>query len=79
MLKAIVSWCFQSQVEDRLDRLDDVIHVLRNHAVGPTAGLTTDLHGLLNPPHHIHPGSGSSLPLTCHAPAMVNKLYSERI
>ncbi|XP_017261090.1 transcription factor 12 [Kryptolebias marmoratus] len=60
-----------SQVEDRLDRLDDVIHVLRNHAVGPTAGLPTDIHGLLNQPHHIHPGSGSSLPLTCHAPAMV--------
>ncbi|XP_013876962.1 transcription factor 12 isoform X2 [Austrofundulus limnaeus] len=61
-----------SQVEDRLDRLDDVIHVLRNHAVGPTAGLTTDLHGLLNKPHHIHPGSGNSLPLTCHASAMVD-------
>ncbi|KAF3854952.1 hypothetical protein F7725_023007 [Dissostichus mawsoni] len=37
-----------SQVEDRLDRLDDVIHVLRNHAVGPTAGLPADIHGLLN-------------------------------
>ncbi|XP_037539516.1 transcription factor 12 [Nematolebias whitei] len=60
-----------SQVEDRLDRLDDVIHVLRNHAVGPTAGLPTDIHSLLNQPHHMHPGSGSSLPFTCHAPAMV--------
>ncbi|KAM9754162.1 transcription factor 12-like [Menidia menidia] len=60
-----------SQVEDRLDRLDDVIHVLRNHAVGPTAGLPTDIHGLLNQSHHAHPGSASTLPLTCHTPAMV--------
>ncbi|KAM4573672.1 transcription factor 12-like [Odontesthes bonariensis] len=60
-----------SQVEDRLDRLDDVIHVLRNHAVGPTAGLPTDIHGLLNQTHHSHPGSAGTLPLTCHTPAMV--------
>ncbi|KAM9375379.1 transcription factor 12-like [Pholidichthys leucotaenia] len=60
-----------SQVEDRLDRLDDVIHVLRNHAVGPTAGLPTDIHGLLNQTQHSHPGSASTLPLNCHSPAMV--------
>ncbi|KAK2842405.1 hypothetical protein Q5P01_012605 [Channa striata] len=60
-----------SQVEDRLDRLDDVIHVLRNHAVGPTTGLPADIHGLLNPTHHGHAGPGSSLPLTCDTPAMV--------
>uniref|UniRef100_UPI0037E869B3 transcription factor 12-like n=1 Tax=Semicossyphus pulcher TaxID=241346 RepID=UPI0037E869B3 len=60
-----------SQVEDRLDRLDDVIHVLRNHAVGPTAGLLTDIHGLLNQTHLSQPGSASTLPLTCHTPAMV--------
>ncbi|XP_059191466.1 transcription factor 12-like [Centropristis striata] len=60
-----------SQVEDRLDRLDDVIHVLRNHAVGPTAGLPTDIHGLLNQNLHGHPGSASTLPLTCHTPSMV--------
>ncbi|XP_010744723.3 transcription factor 12 [Larimichthys crocea] len=60
-----------SQVEDRLDRLDDVIHVLRNHAVGPTAGLPSEIHGLLNQAHHGHPGSASTLPLTCHTPAMV--------
>uniref|UniRef100_A0A672IBB1 Transcription factor 12 n=1 Tax=Salarias fasciatus TaxID=181472 RepID=A0A672IBB1_SALFA len=54
-----------SQVEDRLDRLDDVIHVLRNHAVGPTAGLPGDVHGLLNQSHQSHPGSaGTALPLT---------------
>ncbi|XP_056273435.1 transcription factor 12-like [Pseudoliparis swirei] len=60
-----------SQVEDRLDRLDDVIHVLRNHAVGPTAGLPSDMHGLLNQNLHGHLGSASSLPLSCHTSAMV--------
>ncbi|XP_032441180.1 transcription factor 12-like isoform X1 [Xiphophorus hellerii] len=58
-----------SQVEDRLDRLDDVIHVLRNHAVGPTSCLPSDLHGLLGQSHHSHPAS--TAPLTCHTPAMV--------
>uniref|UniRef100_A0A3P9IUT0 BHLH domain-containing protein n=1 Tax=Oryzias latipes TaxID=8090 RepID=A0A3P9IUT0_ORYLA len=60
-----------SQVEDRLDRLDDVIHVLRNHAVGPTAGLPIDIQGLLNQPHPCHPDPASTLPLTCHTSAMV--------
>ncbi|XP_035499315.1 transcription factor 12 isoform X2 [Scophthalmus maximus] len=60
-----------SQVEDRLDRLDEVIHVLRNHAVGPTPGLPPDIHGLLNQTHHSHPGSANTLQLSCHTPAMV--------
>ncbi|CAJ1056479.1 transcription factor 12-like isoform X1 [Xyrichtys novacula] len=60
-----------SQVEDRLDRLDDVIHVLRNHAVGPTAGLLTDIHGLLNQTHQNQPGSASTLALSCHTSSMV--------
>ncbi|XP_054632377.1 transcription factor 12-like [Dunckerocampus dactyliophorus] len=60
-----------SQVEDRLDRLDDVIHVLRNHAVGPTAGFASDIHGLLNQNHHGRPNPVGTLPLTCHSPAMV--------
>lgn len=64
-------------MEDRLDRLDDVIHVLRNHAVGPTAGLPSEIHGLLNQAHHGHPGSASTLPLTCHTPAMVNNHFFE--
>lgn len=34
-------------MEDRLDRLDDAILVLRNHAVGSTASLPSDLHSLL--------------------------------
>ncbi|XP_027557813.1 transcription factor 4 isoform X16 [Neopelma chrysocephalum] len=38
-----------SRIEDRLERLDDAIHVLRNHAVGaaPMAGAHGDMHGLL--------------------------------
>nr|XP_033775931.1 transcription factor 12 isoform X4 [Geotrypetes seraphini] len=45
----------QSRMEDRLDRLDDAIHVLRNHAVGPStsmSGAHTDLHNLLGPSHN---------------------------
>lgn len=64
-------------MEDRLDRLDDVIHVLRNHAVGPTAGLPIDIQGLLNQPHPCHPDPASTLPLTCHTSAMVNNRYFE--
>lgn len=39
----------QSRIEDRLERLDDAIHVLRSHAVGPSPGLSThsDVHSLL--------------------------------
>ncbi|XP_055078364.1 transcription factor 12-like [Periophthalmus magnuspinnatus] len=62
-----------SQVEDRLDRLDDVIHVLRNHAVGPRA----DVPGLLSPSPHPPQGpasSASSLPLACHTPTMVEAI-----
>uniref|UniRef100_A0A8C6NRK0 Transcription factor 12 n=1 Tax=Nothobranchius furzeri TaxID=105023 RepID=A0A8C6NRK0_NOTFU len=36
-----------SRMEDRLDRLDDAILVLRNHAVGSTTSLPSDIHGLL--------------------------------
>ncbi|XP_063245342.1 transcription factor 4-like isoform X3 [Prinia subflava] len=38
-----------SRIEDRLERLDDAIHVLRNHAVGaaPMGAAAGDLHGLL--------------------------------
>uniref|UniRef100_A0A4W4H0S5 BHLH domain-containing protein n=1 Tax=Electrophorus electricus TaxID=8005 RepID=A0A4W4H0S5_ELEEL len=36
------------QIEDKLDRLDDAIHILRNHAVGGTnITLTNDMHNLL--------------------------------
>ncbi|XP_030044842.1 transcription factor 12 isoform X3 [Microcaecilia unicolor] len=47
--------CEQTRMEDRLDRLDDAIHVLRNHAVGPStsmSGTHTDLHSLLGPSHN---------------------------
>ncbi|KAM9496459.1 transcription factor 12-like [Clarias gariepinus] len=38
----------QPMVEDRLDRLEDVIHVLRNHAVGGTnISLTNDMRSLI--------------------------------
>ncbi|KAM7014663.1 transcription factor 12 isoform 3-T4 [Tautogolabrus adspersus] len=37
----------ESRMEDRLDRLDDAILVLRNHAVGSTASLPSDLQSLL--------------------------------
>ncbi|XP_036440268.1 transcription factor 12 isoform X3 [Colossoma macropomum] len=41
-----------SRMEDRLDRLDDAIHVLRNHAVGSTASLPSDIHSLLGQAHN---------------------------
>ncbi|XP_063268969.1 transcription factor 12 isoform X3 [Prinia subflava] len=56
--------CEQSRMEDRLDRLDDAIHVLRNHAVGPSTSLSAghaDIHSLLGPSHNGPIGSlGSS-------------------
>ncbi|MGH0154874.1 UNVERIFIED_CONTAM: hypothetical protein FKN15_029779 [Acipenser sinensis] len=45
----------QSRMEDRLDRLDDAIHVLRNHAVGPSTSMSGghgNLHSLLGPSHN---------------------------
>uniref|UniRef100_A0A672UMS3 Transcription factor 4 n=2 Tax=Strigops habroptila TaxID=2489341 RepID=A0A672UMS3_STRHB len=50
--KALAS---QSRIEDRLERLDDAIHVLRNHAVGPATampGAHGDMHGLIGPSHN---------------------------
>ncbi|XP_031701881.1 transcription factor 12 isoform X1 [Anarrhichthys ocellatus] len=42
----------ESRMEDRLDRLDDAILVLRNHAVGSTASLPSDIHSLLGQPQN---------------------------
>ncbi|XP_006837570.1 PREDICTED: transcription factor 4-like isoform X6 [Chrysochloris asiatica] len=45
----------QSRIEDRLERLDDAIHVLRNHAVGPSTampGAHGDMHGIIGPSHN---------------------------
>ncbi|XP_058026646.1 transcription factor 4 isoform X10 [Ahaetulla prasina] len=45
----------QSRIEDRLERLDDAIHVLRNHAVGPSTampGSHSDLHSLIGSSHN---------------------------
>ncbi|XP_041274348.1 transcription factor 12 isoform X2 [Onychostruthus taczanowskii] len=53
----------ESRMEDRLDRLDDAIHVLRNHAVGPSTSLSAahgDIHSLLGPSHNGPIGSLSS-------------------
>lgn len=50
-------------MEDRLDRLDDAIHVLRNHAVGPSTSLSAahgDIHSLLGPSHNGPIGSLNS-------------------
>ncbi|XP_056100883.1 transcription factor 4-like isoform X1 [Rhinichthys klamathensis goyatoka] len=51
----------QSRIEDRLERLDDAIHVLRSHAVGPSTampGAHADMHALI-PPSHSHNGAMS--------------------
>ncbi|KAM3828383.1 transcription factor 12 isoform 2-T4 [Vipera latastei] len=44
--------CEQSRMEDRLDRLDDAIHVLRNHAVGPSTSPHGEMEGLLRLSHN---------------------------
>ncbi|XP_057578451.1 transcription factor 12 isoform X8 [Hippopotamus amphibius kiboko] len=70
----------QSRMEDRLDRLDDAIHVLRNHAVGPSTSLPaghSDIHSLLGPSHNAQIGSlnsnygGSSLVTSSRSASMV--------
>ncbi|XP_025774733.1 transcription factor 12 isoform X8 [Puma concolor] len=70
----------QSRMEDRLDRLDDAIHVLRNHAVGPSTSLPAghnDIHSLLGPSHNAPIGSlnsnygGSSLVTSSRSASMV--------
>uniref|UniRef100_A0A0J9YU37 Transcription factor 4 n=1 Tax=Mus musculus TaxID=10090 RepID=A0A0J9YU37_MOUSE len=50
----------QSRIEDRLERLDDAIHVLRNHAVGPSTAVPGghgDMHGIMGPSHNGAMGS----------------------
>uniref|UniRef100_A0A8C4PZC6 BHLH domain-containing protein n=1 Tax=Eptatretus burgeri TaxID=7764 RepID=A0A8C4PZC6_EPTBU len=43
----------QSRMEERLDRLDDAIHVMRNHAVGPAPGLAVSpAEGLVTTSHN---------------------------
>ncbi|XP_050996020.1 transcription factor 12 isoform X3 [Acomys russatus] len=70
----------QSRMEDRLDRLDDAIHVLRNHAVGPSTSVPTshsDIHSLLGPSHNAPIGNlnsnygGSSLVTNSRSASMV--------
>ncbi|XP_036391115.1 transcription factor 12-like isoform X3 [Megalops cyprinoides] len=42
----------ESRMEDRLDRLDDAINVLRNHAVGSTPSLPSEIQNLLGDIHN---------------------------
>ncbi|XP_053128067.1 transcription factor 12 isoform X3 [Hemicordylus capensis] len=61
----------QSRMEDRLDRLDDAINVLRNHAVGPStslAGAHGEIQSLLGPSHN---GPISSLSSSYGASSLV--------
>ncbi|CAG5867052.1 unnamed protein product [Menidia menidia] len=53
----------QSRIEDRLERLDDAIHVLRSHAVGPSTGMSgghADMHSLIGAAH-THNGAMGAL------------------
>lgn len=53
----------QSRIEDRLERLDDAIHVLRSHAVGPSTGMSSghsDMHNLIGAAH-THNGAMGAL------------------
>ncbi|KAK2524469.1 Tcf12 [Columba guinea] len=80
--------CEQSRMEDRLDRLDDAIHVLRNHAVGPSTSLSGghgDIHSLLGPSHNGPIGSlnsnygASSLVTTTRQASMVGTHREEGV
>ncbi|XP_065498252.1 transcription factor 12 isoform X6 [Caloenas nicobarica] len=77
-----------SRMEDRLDRLDDAIHVLRNHAVGPSTSLSGghgDIHSLLGPSHNGPIGSlnsnygASSLVTTTRQASMVGTHREESV
>ncbi|KAI1904873.1 hypothetical protein AGOR_G00010150 [Albula goreensis] len=53
----------QSRIEDRLERLDDAIHVLRSHAVGPSTGMPSghsEMHSLIGASHNGAMGGLSS-------------------
>ncbi|XP_071371073.1 transcription factor 4-like, partial [Centroberyx affinis] len=53
----------QSRIEDRLERLDDAIHVLRSHAVGPSTGMPGghgEMHNLISAAH-THNGAMGAL------------------
>uniref|UniRef100_A0A8D0B2A5 Transcription factor 12 n=1 Tax=Salvator merianae TaxID=96440 RepID=A0A8D0B2A5_SALMN len=75
----------QSRMEDRLDRLDDAINVLRSHAVGPStslAGAHGDLHGLLGPSHNgpisnLSAAYGASNLVTANRPTSIVSTHRE--
>ncbi|XP_077374680.1 transcription factor 12 isoform X2 [Festucalex cinctus] len=59
-----------SRMEDRLDRLDDAILVLRNHAVGSTTSLPSDIHSLLGQAQNGQLAAiGASFPASALAPS----------
>ncbi|XP_055087778.1 transcription factor 4-like isoform X2 [Periophthalmus magnuspinnatus] len=71
-----------TRIEDRLERLDDAIHVLRSHAVGSSTGLSAhgDVHSLLGTHNGImaslESGYGSGL-LSCRPSLMVGSHREE--
>ncbi len=67
---------FQSRMEDRLDRLDDAIHVLRNHAVGSTAALSSDIHSLLG---QVHNGPVSAIGTNFSASGLVTNRTAQMV
>ncbi|XP_019742353.1 transcription factor 12 isoform X1 [Hippocampus comes] len=66
-----------SRMEDRLDRLDDAILVLRNHAVGSTASLPTDIHSLLGQAQNGQLAAiGASFPASALTPGRTTTMVS---
>lgn len=75
----------QSRIEDRLERLDDAIHVLRSHAVGPSTSMASghsDMHNLIGAAHThngtmgaLGTGYGTGLLSTNRHPLMVGPCF----
>uniref|UniRef100_A0A8C4GSL1 Transcription factor 12 n=1 Tax=Dicentrarchus labrax TaxID=13489 RepID=A0A8C4GSL1_DICLA len=64
-----------SRMEDRLDRLDDAILVLRNHAVGSTASLPSDIHSLLGQAQNGPIAAiGANFPASALVPSQIHPL-----
>uniref|UniRef100_A0A3B4V4D4 Transcription factor 12 n=1 Tax=Seriola dumerili TaxID=41447 RepID=A0A3B4V4D4_SERDU len=67
-----------SRMEDRLDRLDDAILVLRNHAVGSTASLPSDIHSLLGQAQNGPIAAiGANFPASALVPSLAAGLASQ--
>uniref|UniRef100_A0A7N9ANX9 Transcription factor 12 n=1 Tax=Mastacembelus armatus TaxID=205130 RepID=A0A7N9ANX9_9TELE len=69
-----------SRMEDRLDRLDDAILVLRNHAVGSTASLPSDIHSLLGQaPNGPITALGANFPASALVPSRTAAMHKFRV